>query len=99
MRSLGESLPLGEKLRFIPRGTVEAACVPPLWSSDNAGVTDADAAGARTTAVKPMARPDQNPSFHKVTPLLVIVAYPCRRAIVRRSVNERCQYPVPLHSH
>ena len=70
VRSLGESLPLGEKLRFIPRGTVEAACVPPLWSSDTAGVTDADADdGARTTAVKPMARP--------VRTRLFIRSHPC----------------------
>jgi hypothetical protein len=69
VRSFGESLPLGEKLRFIPSGTVEAARVPPLWFSVSAGVTDADATGARTPAVKPTTRP--------IKTRLLITSHPC----------------------
>jgi len=49
VRSLGESPPLGEKLRSIVTEFVDPAAVPPR-DSDIAGVIEADAAGANTAA-------------------------------------------------
>jgi hypothetical protein len=69
VRSFGVSPALGEKLNVIPSGTVEAACVPPPWSSVSAGVTDAAAIGARTAAVNPTARP--------IKTRLLITSHPC----------------------